>query len=89
MNEHLFGGGKGHLSATAARAAKSAGATLVNHHDAGCACGHGCRRNCPANARHWFAAPNRGAPHDGATERAVMDAVRGAATKADRKVLGL
>lgn len=88
MSEFLFGLGSGHLSIKAARAAKSSGATLVNHTDPGCSCGEGCL-SCKRNRRHWFAGPNYGAPHDGQLADRVMHAVRAAATKADAKLLDL
>lgn len=91
MNEYMFGLGRGHLSARAARAAKAAGAVLVNYTDPGCSCGHGCggRIECPANRRHWFATRNYGDPHNRDTARAVMAAVHAAATKSDRRLMGM
>lgn len=78
MSEFLFLAGKGHLPRKAEAAAKKHGATLVNYTDPGCSCGHGCARNCKANRRHWFAAPNRGNPFDQRTEAAVRDELKAA-----------
>lgn len=72
MSQYLFGLGKGHLSDSADEIAKRHGARLVNHTDPGCGCGHGCRGDCPARARHWFECPNKGAPFDKQTADAVM-----------------
>jgi hypothetical protein len=88
MSDYFFGLGSGHLSAKAAKAAAAAGATLVNHTDPGCRCGYGCRSDCPANQRHWFAGPNRGQPFDGRLAAHVMEAVRSVATRRDRELLG-
>jgi len=82
MSEYLFGVGTGHLSAKAAKIAKANGAVLVNYTDPGCSCGHGCARDCKANRRHWFAAPNRGNPHDQVTRERVMSALAAAGIEA-------
>ena len=87
MSEYMFGCGRGHLSARAARAARKAGAELVNYTDPGCSCGYGCRSACRANQRHWFAGPNYGEPFDSRLARKVEAAVRAAATKADLVLL--
>ena len=56
--------GPGHLPKKAAAIAEKHGATLVNYTDQGCSCGYGCASDCRAKRRHWFAAPNMGAPFD-------------------------
>jgi len=88
MFVYCFGGGKGHLSVRAEKAAREAGAELINYTDPGCNCGYGCAWECPSNRRHWFEGPNRGYPFDKQLEVAVMTAVHQAATKRDRKLLG-
>lgn len=89
MSTHQFGLGKGHLSERARRAAKRAGATLVNYTGAQCSCGYGCRPyTCPKSARHWFESPNYGSPHDGQLASEVLAAIRQVATKTDRRLLG-
>jgi hypothetical protein len=75
MSNFLFGCGYGHLSTKAAKAAKAAGATLVNHVEP------------RGEKRHWFAGPNYGAGQDQQLASAVLAAVRAAATKADKKLL--
>ena len=74
MSDYIFGFGRGHLSQRAARIARRRGATLFNYTEPGCSCGHGCRpdRDCPANAQHWFAGLNLGAPFDTAMAEAVI-----------------
>lgn len=89
MSEYMFGSGRGHLSARAAKAARSEGAILVNYTDSGCRCGYNCSHtDCPQSRRHWFSGANRGAPFDAELESRVMAAVRAAATKRDQKLLG-
>ena len=78
MSAHFFGLGKGHLPRRVALIARKHGAELVNYTDPGCGCGWGCTSGeCKANRRHWFEAPNRGAPFDGQTAREVLDAIGG------------
>ena len=72
MNEHFFGLGPGWFPQQADAIARRHGASLVNHTDPGCKCGHGCRDNCPACKRHWFSGPNRGEPFDSAMASAVL-----------------
>lgn len=88
MSEYMFGSGRGHLSSRAARAARKAGAELVNYTDPGCSCGYGCRDECRANQRHWFAGRNYGEPFNSQLAREVATAVRAAATKADLALIG-
>lgn len=58
---HLFLSGPGHLSNKAERIARDHGAALINHTDAQCLCGYGCRPyTCEASRRHWFEARNEG-----------------------------
>jgi hypothetical protein len=72
MSVYMFGGGKGHLPERADGIAMEHGASLVNHVDPGCSCGHGCRPGkCPRSRRHWFTGPNRGEPFDRDMARAV------------------
>lgn len=76
MSEYLFGLGPGHLSKRAEKAAEKEGATLCNYTEP------------RGEKRHWFAGPNRGEPFDSALGRRVMAAVRAAATKDDKELLG-
>jgi len=72
-NEFHFGLGDGHLPKRAAKVAVKHGATLVNHTDAQCKCGYGCRpHSCKSSRRHWFAAPNRGEPFNSRLADAVL-----------------
>lgn len=75
--------GDGHLPAKAAKIASEHGARLINHVDPGCSCGRGCppRRDCPRNKRHWFTAPNMGAPFDQNKARDVAAALDAAGIK--------
>ena len=79
MSEYLFLTGDGHLPKRAATIAKKHGATLVNHTDPQCVCGHGCEPStCKQSQRHWFAGPNRGAPFGGNLRDAVESDLRAA-----------
>jgi hypothetical protein len=60
MDEYFFGLHRGHLTAEADRIARRHGAWHVN-----CIESDGRRRG-------WFSCPNRGAPFDRATAKAVM-----------------
>jgi len=87
MTEHMFELGQGHLSRRVERAAKKEGASLINYTDAQCKCGYGCRPyTCSKSARHWFAGPNLGEPHDSAMAKRVLAAAYASATIADRKL---
>lgn len=66
MSEHFFGVHHGHLTATADRIAARFDAWHVNYTEP-----NGARRG-------WFACPNLGHPFDGATARAVLDAIEAA-----------
>lgn len=85
MSEHMFGLGRGWLSAKAAKIARTHGAQLINHTDPQCKCGYGCSPfNCKRSRRHWFVCQNLGAPFDQDKEREVYAAlaaagIRGAA----------
>lgn len=70
------------MSRRAAAVARKLGATLINYTDPGCACGGGCRDDCPKLRRHWFEGPNRGAPFDGQLAREVCAALEAAGIKA-------
>lgn len=72
---YFFGSGRQHLPEVVDRVARSLGADLVNYTDPGCSCGHGCPRNCPANARHWFEVPDRGYPFNDCKAREVLNAI--------------
>jgi len=82
MSEYFFGLGKGWMPAKADKIARQFDAYLVNHTDPGCSCGHGCRNDCPANHRHWFACINLGAPFDGERATKVLSALEQAGIKA-------
>lgn len=91
MSVHLFGCGPGHLSERARRAARRLGATLVNYTSAECSCGYRCRPyTCAKSARHWFEARESGfGSSDQQLAAEVLAAVEGAATKRDRRLLGI
>lgn len=82
MSEYYFGLGNGNIPARLAarvdRLAAKHGATLVRYTEQGCKCGGGCARGCKAAERYWFAAPNRGAPHNDAVRDAVTAEIAGA-----------
>lgn len=82
MSEYFFGLGSGWLSKKAAAIAEQHGATLINHTDAGCSCGYGCRpHSCNRSRRHWFATDNRGEPFDSETAKEVLNALHAAGIK--------
>ena len=64
MSEFVFGLGRGHLPAKANEAAKKHGAWLVNYTEPG-----------SREKRHWFAALNRGDPHNRNRSEAVAEEV--------------
>jgi hypothetical protein len=64
MSDYMFGLGKGHLPQRARDIAREHGAELVNYVEPG------------GQKRHWFAAPNLGAPFDGARRQAILAALR-------------
>ena len=67
MSEHHFGCGNGHVSEVIAkridRIARKLGASFMTY------------REPDGSRRYWFSCRNRGAPFDGATAKAVLDAV--------------
>jgi hypothetical protein len=76
-NNFQFGLGPGHLNRAAKLAAAKLGATLHNHTDPQCSCGHGCTAGtCKRSQRHWFSAPNYGEPHNSRLADAVLDALK-------------
>jgi hypothetical protein len=79
---HIFGAGRGKVSASKARQidkiAREHGAELVTYHEPGCGCGRGCRRDCRARARYYFATRNYGSPHNERTANEVISALRAA-----------
>ena len=87
MQEYYFAAGYGHLSPRVARAARKSGGDLVNFQEAGCYCGLGCSRKCPAGQRHWFVVPNNGQYQSDILAHKVMTSVRAAATKKDLRYL--
>lgn len=83
--EHFFGLGRGWLPARAAKIAREYGATLVNHTDPQCNCGHGCDAyTCSFSRRHWFATENLGEPHNSRVAREVLDALAVAGIEATK-----
>jgi hypothetical protein len=76
MSEYLFGIGSGWLPKRADIIARKFGASLYNHSDAECKCGHSCRpHTCKATRRHWFAGPSQGDPYDHQLSQKVMAAI--------------
>lgn len=76
---HMFGLGPDWLSDEVAKIAERHDATLVNHTDAQCNCGHGCNpHECRKSRRHWFECSNYGEPHNSNKAREVMIAIGGA-----------
>lgn len=85
MSETFLFSGSGHMPEKANKIAKQHGAWLINHTDPGCSCGRGHSNGCPANRRHWFSAPNMGAPFDGDRARALSAALDAAGVKPKKR----
>lgn len=81
MSDYIFCAGKGHLPQLARDIALEHGVELVNHTDAGCRCGKGCTKDCPACARHWFACPDDGNPFNRDTAASVAKDLAAAGLK--------